>query len=77
MKNADKIVLHDEKTTYEEFIEPALSFYEKAVYSSIVIGLFIFFIIAFWSGVVFYFDVAADKAPLALLMRFIPIHLLL
>jgi len=64
-------------TNHEEFSEPKLSAYEKAVFFMIFAGVLSVFIIGLWSGVILYINAATNNGPLALLMKIVPTHLLL
>ncbi len=68
---------YDVTSGYEDFNEPSLTTYEKMIFFLMFLGLFSVFLVALWSSVIVFLDAAADKAPLALLMRIVPIHLLL
>ncbi len=68
---------YDVTAGYEDFNEPSLTTYEKMIFVLMLLGLFSVFLIALWSSAIVFLDAAAEKAPIALLMRIIPIHLLL
>lgn len=77
MENLHSTPQYDANAEYEDSNEPSLTTYEKLIFFLMFFGLFVIFLVALWSGLIFVLDAAADKAPLALLMRVVPIHLLL
>lgn len=77
MKHSQNTSEYDVIADYEDFNEPSLTTYEKMIFVLMFLVLFSVFLVALWSIVIVFLDAAVDKAPIALLMRVIPIHLLL
>lgn len=77
MEHSQNTSEYDVIADYEDSNEPSLTTYEKMIFVLMFLVLFSVFLVALWSSVIVFLDAAADKAPIALLMRVIPIHLLL